>query len=143
MKVTIIKPDGFVSKDGVGYSSLSLSSIASNVWAVHWDSSTSKGELEKTDFSVEEITEFTPYNSALTEWETANTAATAPEVSTEASVREERGHLLDSSDWTVLPDSPLSTTKIAEWKTYRQALRDLPANTTDWSNPTSPTPPSV
>ena len=52
MKVTIIKPDGFVSKDGVGFSGLSLSSIASDVWAVHWDSSTSKGELEKTDLLI-------------------------------------------------------------------------------------------
>ena len=28
------------------------------------------------------------------------------------------------------------------WKTYRQALRDLPANTSDPSNPTWPTKPS-
>jgi len=143
MKVTIIKPDGLVSKDGVVFSSLSLSSIDSDVWAVHWDSSTSKGEVEKTDFSVEEITSFTPYESALTEWDTANTTANTSSPSTEASVKEERGHLLDSSDWTVLPDSPLSDSKIVEWKTYRQALRDLPANTTDWANPTYPTPPSV
>ena len=27
-----------------------------------------------------------------------------------------------------MPDSPLSTSKQTEWKTYRQTLRDLPAN---------------
>ena len=42
-----------------------------------------------------------------------------------------RGHrnmLLTNSDWTVMPDSPLSDSKQTEWKTYRQALRDLPAS---------------
>ena len=53
-----------------------------------------------------------------------------------------RDMLLTDCDWTVLPDSPLSDAKIAEWKTYRQALRDLPANTTDWANPTYPTEPT-
>ena len=33
---------------------------------------------------------------------------------------------LKASDWTQLPDSPLSEAKKAEWATYRQALRDVP-----------------
>ena len=34
------------------------------------------------------------------------------------------------------------TTEISDaWKTYRQALRDLPAKTTDPTNPTWPTKP--
>ena len=60
----------------------------------------------------------------------------------EDSLRATRDMLLTDCDWTVLPDSPLSDAKIAEWKTYRQALRDLPANTTDWANPTYPTEPT-
>ena len=52
--------------------------------------------------------------------------------------RFERNRRLQMTDWTVLPDSPLSDSKIAEYKTYRQALRDLPANTTDYTNPTYP-----
>ena len=52
--------------------------------------------------------------------------------------RFERNRRLEMTDWTVLPDSPLSDSKIAEYKTYRQALRDLPANTTDYKNPTYP-----
>ena len=56
--------------------------------------------------------------------------------------RFERNRRLEMSDWAVLPDSPLSDSKIAEWKTYRQALRDLPANTSDFSNPTYPTEPT-
>ena len=54
-------------------------------------------------------------------------------------LRYERNRLLAESDWTVLSDSPTST---AAWKAYRQALRDLPANTTDPFGLVWPTPPS-
>ena len=40
-------------------------------------------------------------------------------------LREQRNALLLGSDWTVMSDSPLSDSKQAEWKTYRQALRDI------------------
>ena len=46
-------------------------------------------------------------------------------------LRNYRGAMSDSSDWTQTPDSPLSDTKKQEWQTYRQALRDLPAAYTD------------
>lgn len=39
---------------------------------------------------------------------------------------EKRNNKLIASDWTQMPDSPLSAEKKAEWATYRQALRDLP-----------------
>lgn len=47
--------------------------------------------------------------------------------------------LLTNSDWTVMPDSPLSDSKQTEWKTYRQSLRDItktasPKMRTDVSN---------
>ena len=38
---------------------------------------------------------------------------------------------LKESDWTQMPDSPLSDSKKAEWATYRQQLRDLPSSYTD------------
>ena len=40
-------------------------------------------------------------------------------------LRNHRNSLLKESDWTVMSDSPMSDSKKAEWKTYRQALRDL------------------
>ncbi len=43
-------------------------------------------------------------------------------------VREIRTSSLFQSDWTQTADSPLSDSKKAEWVTYRQALRDFPAN---------------
>ena len=42
-------------------------------------------------------------------------------------LRQERNRLLVESDWMAYPDSP---TMSDVWKTYRQALRDLPASTT-------------
>jgi hypothetical protein len=47
-----------------------------------------------------------------------------------ASLRSKRNSLLSSSDWTVLTDSPLTTTEKTAWKTYRQALRDITENLT-------------
>ena len=41
-------------------------------------------------------------------------------------VRMERDKLLAESDWTVMPDSPLSSELKTQWTTYRQALRDIP-----------------
>ena len=40
-------------------------------------------------------------------------------------LRIHRNKLLQESDWTVMPDSPLSDSKKDEWKTYRQKLRDI------------------
>lgn len=58
-----------------------------------------------------------------------------------ASVREERNLKLAACDWTVLADSPLTTAKKTEWKTYRTALRNITAaegfpNSISW--PTEP-----
>lgn len=57
-------------------------------------------------------------------------------------LRSTRDLLLTACDWTQSPDSPLTDAKKAEWATYRQQLRDLPANTSDPANATWPTPPS-
>ena len=60
-------------------------------------------------------------------------------------VRNLRDFYLAASDWTQMPDSPLTTAKKAEWATYRQALRDMPtsnASVTDKSEVTWPSKPS-
>jgi hypothetical protein len=48
-----------------------------------------------------------------------------------ANLRSERNEMLMRSDWTQLPNSGLSEAKVAEWETYRQALRDLPETMTE------------
>ena len=45
-------------------------------------------------------------------------------------LRIERNVRLSKCDWKILPDTTLSDSKVVEWKTYRQALRDLPASAT-------------
>ena len=56
-------------------------------------------------------------------------------------VRADRDRKLAACDWTVLTDSPLTTAKKTEWKTYRTALRNISAaegfpHTMEW--PTEP-----
>ncbi len=66
-------------------------------------------------------------------------------------LREERDRLIGQSDWIIVKAKETSTNIPAAWKTYRQALRDLPASSTpklnsednlDMSSVTWPTPPS-
>lgn len=45
----------------------------------------------------------------------------------EGRMRVHRNQLLSQSDWTQMPDSPLSGEERDAWTTYRQALRDFPA----------------
>ena len=54
------------------------------------------------------------------------------------SLREKRNLLLTQTDYLALSDVTLTE----EMRTYRQALRDLPSNTTDPENPVWPTKPS-
>jgi hypothetical protein len=44
-----------------------------------------------------------------------------------ATLRAERDRRLAASDWTQMPDSPLSASMKAAWAVYRQALRDMTA----------------
>lgn len=55
-------------------------------------------------------------------------------------VRNERNRLLLESDWTQLPDSPITPEKKSEWQTYRQELRDI-TNQLDPKNISWPTKP--
>ena len=76
-------------------------------------------------------------------WKVKDGVITAPASKTTEelfnTLRVNRDGLLRKSDWRALQDSP---TMSDAWKTYRQQLRDLPANTSDPANPTWPTKPS-
>ena len=66
--------------------------------------------------------------------------AAAAELVTEnawSDLRTKRTQLLSDTDYLALSDATLSE----DMRTYRQALRDLPANTSDPANPTWPTKP--
>jgi len=55
-----------------------------------------------------------------------------------AQLRIERNHLLAETDWTQLPDSPLTEEVKSSYTSYRQALRDLPQTTQDPASPIWP-----
>ena len=56
-------------------------------------------------------------------------------------LRRQRDKLLSDCDWVITMHKELGTNIPAAWKNYRQALRDLPANTEDPANPVWPTKP--
>ena len=57
-------------------------------------------------------------------------------------LRYERDLKLSETDWVATKASETGVAEPDAWKTYRQALRDLPSNTSDPFNPTWPTKPS-
>jgi len=74
--------------------------------------------------SVEQLPDFTPSPNTDKLWSSFRTA---------------RNDLLEKSDWTQVSDAPVDQ---AAWAAYRQALRDLPQNTTDPANPVWPSKPA-
>ena len=58
-----------------------------------------------------------------------------------ANIRNFRNQDLASSDWTILDDSPLASSKKLEWQVYRQKLRDIPKDNDDPDNIEWPTKP--
>ena len=84
------------------------------------------GEVTVTPLSAEEIAEREAYERDV-----------QPGVDLEL-LRAERNRRLAETDYLALSDVTLS----AEMAEYRQALRDLPANTSDPANPTWPVKPS-
>ena len=150
MNLVIIPSDRII---GIGTTIISgigtdLSWIPSDVHAVHWDGSS--GEIEYNDGKANlDITSLGIYSQAETTFN--NEIQRRKDLDDEylnsntflwMKLRSERDNLLLSSDFTQLGDIGLSESKKTEWVNYRQALRDLPANTSDPANPNWPTKPS-
>lgn len=55
------------------------------------------------------------------------------DAASEIKTRAKRDRMLGYTDWTQVPDSPLSEEKKTEFQVYRQALRDLPTHA-NWPN---------
>jgi hypothetical protein len=69
-------------------------------------------------------------------------AAYTPPAITWADIRSKRDGLLAETDWVVVKAQEVGEAVPAAWVTYRQSLRDLPANTTDPASPVWPTKPA-
>jgi len=91
------------------------------------------------DDYTKNIVEGTPIFSGSVYIQTWNiTDATEEEINTKKEekwieIRDIRDSLLAQSDWTQFQDSPITGSKLTEWQTYRQSLRDI----TNQSNPFS------
>ena len=88
MKLTIIRTDGAVYKDGVSYSNLDLSSIPANVHALQFNDASNAGWIEfaQDDFgdkpANEKITALPVWaTTAMGKWNEAENARAAKEAS--------------------------------------------------------------
>ena len=144
MRLTIIVPDKTIGVDGFFYSNIEqdLSWIPSNVHAVQWNET--HGEIEFNDGSPNEIIEdlgiysqaeidFNNEVRRIQEYEEAMLLAAEAVYDWWSDFRKIRNQKLYDSDWTQIPgdDNPLTEEKKEEWRTYRQALRDIPDSVTD------------
>ena len=79
MKISILKEDGCVVKDGKSYVGLDLSALPSNFHALQWD--TSSGDLETKDENNNPIntaiTDLSPYQWCVDAWQAAYDAEKA------------------------------------------------------------------
>ena len=133
MRLTVVPSDKIIIKDGKEYNVSDLSYIDSNIHAIQWYDD--KGEIEYVDGTSNlAITDITPYNQCVTDWEAAKTKEAEANVYTDEQwqnwFREIRDELLLDSDWTQVSDNKLSDSKKTEWQTYRQKLRDMPTTKT-------------
>ena len=70
MRLCVVVEDKYVAVDNEGYWLDNLDYIDSNINAIQWYDT--KGEIEYLDGSPNtEITDITPYNQVLTDWQTA------------------------------------------------------------------------
>ena len=83
------------------------------------------GEVTTIELTAEEIAEREAYERDVLPLEQM------------AAIRRQRNQLLAETDYLALADSTLTD----EMRSYRQALRDLPANTVDPANPVWPVKP--
>lgn len=145
MKVSIVVEDSAVVVDGVGV--VFDFDISSGIRAVQWDGQS--GHIEYSDGRPNAaIADFSPFQAivdghavAIAQAEADRIAAQEAAGSTWDYVRSVRNGKLSASDWTVLPDAPLSEIQKSEWLSYRQALRDIPQTYTIPADVVWPDPP--
>ena len=100
MKLTIIREDGAVYKDGISYSGLDLSAVPTNVHALQFNDASNAGWIEFTqdDFgdkaANEKITSIPAWaTTALTKWNEAKAAQEAAiKAAEEAAAAKEKGN---------------------------------------------------
>lgn len=160
MRLTIVPSDKAIIVDGQAYSGITTdwSWCPENVHALQWYDTW--GEIEHSDNSPNEKIEslgiyqegydiFMRHKEGLEIEEIEKQEEIERTTNWDRIFRKIRNRLLYDSDWTQMPDSPLSESEKESWKNYRQQLRDLPQSITvtakemnDESHNQWPVPPS-
>jgi hypothetical protein len=143
MRLVVVVDDEFVSVDGEGYGKIDLDQLKqNNIHAIQWHET--YGQIEYRDTSpnlnIDSIDEF---SWVIDLWNQRKYEIENPPPPTEEQLLEEvkfrAGEELFASDWTALPDVPLTNKN--EWVEYRSALRVIRSSPT--TNPVWPVQPSV
>ena len=146
MNINIAPRSGMVIIDGENIV-LDLSSMDQSIQGFHWNGES--GELARWNpdtrqmLGNEVITDLTPYQWIIDAFNAKKLQIEQEKIKQQEAMVlpnafAKRDGLLMQSDWTQLPDVPLSLEKKQEWGVYRQALRDLPSNP-DWPSIVFPT----
>ena len=136
MNINISPMNGMVIIDGANIV-LDLSSMDQSIQGLHWNGES--GELARWNpdtrqmLGNEVVTDLTPYQWIIDAFYVEKTKKEAEYLVQQEAMKipnafSKRNSLLTQSDWTQLPDVPLSLEKKQEWGVYRQALRDLPSD---------------
>jgi len=108
--------------------------------ATEWDEAHAKQILAKEELSIDPLTNTETVITVeylLVEAEYSITIEDLTDTAEDprwVEMREKRDRLIAETDFTQLADCPLSDSKKSEFKTYRQALRELPNTITDITN---------
>ena len=144
MRVTIIPADQLVVIDGTSVTIDNMPIVDESIHAVQWYET--NGTIEHKDTSntnnvvlthIEEITELSSFQEiidiATVKIAADKIIAAEKEIVTSemiiARARQDRDFRLTQSDWTQLSDVALSSNQLAQWKEYRQQLRDITLQT--------------
>lgn len=128
-RITIINnEDGTVDVNinGENVEQIPTTNLDSNIHAVQWYGD--HGEVEYSDRN-EEITDFSEFDSILTDRQNEIDRITQEALDNEPSEEEKdrsvRDSLLEDTDWIVIKYIDMNQTMPQEWSEYRQSLRDI------------------
>tara|TARA_B100001057_G_C22866847_1_gene956927 strand:- start:3034 stop:3516 length:483 start_codon:yes stop_codon:yes gene_type:complete len=125
----LIVPDKTIVKDGVGYEIASDDTWINTYSSIHSiQINDSSGEVEPVSGDNRTATpdEIKAVQDKWTALKAVADKANEDYINSWDRVRSDRSFLLSDTDWTVMPDSPLTSDKQQDYKTYRANLRNIP-----------------
>jgi len=125
-----IRADGFIAKNSIQFVGVNidavLDAVQPNIAIVKFTNGAEYGTglITYQDGSKQKFNDPNLFSDLLALH--ASLVADPPDYILAALARTDRDNLLNVSDWTQMNDTALIASKVTEWATYRQALRDVP-----------------